>query len=116
MRKIRKFLVKTKDLGFGIFTCTSANYKSNTLDLGSESNVEEQNFNLCENEVQNQVTNILELKVIDASDSEFDTDLEKWNEITETLREYWIAKGPMECQNYDCDFSKLMRYLNRGPL
>ena len=51
----------------------------------------------------------IDLQKIDANKKEYESDPGKWNEITEAVRQYWISKGPEECQNYDCDFSNSER-------
>ena len=41
----------------------------------------------------------------------FSTDLREWDIKSPTLVDYWINKGPQECQNANCDFKESQRDL-----
>ena len=63
------------------------------------------------NEHQNlSMVNDIELQLDLDANEDYDFDPGKWTEITEAVRQYWISKGPVGCQNHDCDFSKSERY------
>ncbi|XP_046742929.1 zinc finger MYM-type protein 1-like [Diprion similis] len=44
----------------------------------------------------------------------FSRDPASWPKIDETLRSYWVQKGPSSCQNRDCDFNGSARSYEEG--